>query len=155
MGIVAGRAGLLGRLSKLPVPITAGPSVNARLPIAIGRAMATAAKLRAFRQFQSVTVPRHQLIEVRRVVAIVTMIVAFVSSMLESKILVFVRQDHIVVLIQFDLRRFGSVVTRIAILAGRIASGPNEFSRRNTHGRRVRELRIHRSHGHDRFGAAP
>src|SRR5262249_19312973 len=99
----------------LPRPISANPSMSARLPIAVGGAMTTAAKPRAFRELQLVPIAGLEHLQIVFVMAIETKIVSVVTSMPHHNVRMFLGNNQIVLVIEAQRRRLVMLVTAVAI----------------------------------------
>ena len=144
MRIVTGRAILPCDGAAVPIPKAADAPVNANLPIAIRRAMAGAAQLRAFGQLEVSAVASAQMIQRARIMTIEAIVVSVVSAVAQDQIFVFVRQDDVVVRIPMHLDGLAFVVADVAVEAGSVAAGADQFSGGHAHGGGVRKARVER-----------
>ena len=100
MRIVTGNAILARDRTHRTIPETAGPSVGARLPVAVGRPVTTAAELCAFREFQFATIARLEQLQIIFVVAIVTEIVPVVPAVSHHDFRMLLRDDQVVLVVK-------------------------------------------------------
>ena len=125
--IVAVHADLAFHWAGGPFPITAGAAVGPSLPVAIGRAVATAAKERALSQLNLPPVAGLQQFQVLLVMAVETVVVTVVRPVPHYDVLVFLRDDEIVLRVEPQNRRLALFMAGIAIKVRQVGFGPNQF----------------------------
>ena len=109
------------------VPIASGSAVGSSFPIAIGRPMATATKRRAINQFNLPPVAGLQQFQVLLVVAVEAVVVTVMRSVPHYDVLVFLRDDEIVLRVEPQNRRLALFMAGIAIKVRQVGFGPNQF----------------------------
>ena len=98
-----------------PVPITAGPAVSSGFPIAIGRPVATAAKQRALNQLNLAPIAGLQQFQVLLVVAVKAVVVSVMRAVPHHDVLMFLRNDDILLCIKPQNRRLAFFMVGVAI----------------------------------------
>jgi hypothetical protein len=127
MGIVAGHAVLLRLRAHVSIPVTAHPAMGAGIPIAVGRAVTTAAERSALGQFQFAAIARLQEFQIIFVVAIVTEIVPVIPAVPHDDVGMLRRDDEVVFFIEGEGGRFALLVADVAIEIRDIGAGADEF----------------------------
>lgn len=155
MRIVAGSAILARYGAEIPIPITARSPVNTHFPIPVSGAVTTAAEHRAFRQFESLSVPRLDHVQCLGFMTIETMIVAIVSSVPNHQIVMLLRQDDGVVRVKMDFHRFALLVAGVTTEARGVAPSANKLPRRHPDCRCVRYRRVHQRQNDQRLRPSP
>ena len=103
------------------IPIAARSSVNAYLPIAVGRAVATGTEQGHLLPIEQAPVLGLEFVQVLGVVAVVAIVVAVITTVRHHQVIVFFGQRDVIVGADVELRaRLFLVVTGIAIEPGGI-----------------------------------
>lgn len=138
---MARRAVLPDDGAALAIPESAGPAVNANLPIAVRWAMATAAQAAALRQLERLAFMRSEQLKIFWVMAVETIVVSIAASVPQHEITVGLGQDHVSIRVVVDSDRLLVVVARVAGHSRSVATGANEFGGGHPNGRRIGEFR--------------
>jgi len=115
-----------------PLPISAGPAMRSRFPIAISRPVATPAQRCAFREFQLPAVTRLEQLQICIVVTVVAKVVAIVTSMTHDDVRVFLRNNQVVFVVKSQSRCLIFLVTRIAIKIRKVGFSGRQLAIRNS-----------------------
>src|SRR5690348_8487831 len=113
VGIMTGNAIHSRDWPAVAIPITAGPSVCATLPIAVSGTVAASAERSAFGELQLAPVAGLEQLEVRFVVAIETEIVPIMAAMAHYDVRMFFGNDQIVLLVETHSGSFVALVTGV------------------------------------------
>ena len=103
------------------------------LPITIVRTMTTAAKLRAFGQFQFAAIAGLEKVQVRFIVTVEAKIVAVVLTMSHHDVGVLLRNDQDLVGVKAQYRRFVFFMTPVAVEVGQILFLADHFGVRGAY----------------------
>ena len=98
-----------------PFPVASGPAVSPGFPVAIGRPVATAAERRAFRQFDLAPVAGLQQFQILLVVTVKAVVVPVMRPVPHHDVLMFLRNDDILLRIKPQNRRFAFFMAGVAI----------------------------------------
>jgi len=152
---VAGSAVLADRPAALAIPKSADPPVDSDFPVAIRRAVATAAEPAAFGELERLAFARPEQFEILRVVTIETMIVAIAPSMSQHEIAVRLGQDDGSVGVEVNDDRLFLVVAGVARHARSVPAGAKELGGGHPDGCGICKLRRRRRDGRPRGQPAP
>ena len=143
MRIVTRRARLVCHRSNRGIPETASASMDAGLPISIGRAVATAAQCRAVGNVQLSAIARLKGIQFVFVVAVEAVVVAAMCAVTHHDVLMLGRDDNYPVRVVSDRWWFVLLVADVTIEIGSIrARCGKELSRRYPSGGGAEKIRI-------------
>ena len=127
MRIVAGRAALAIHLPHRPVPITAGAAMRARFPVAISRAVATAAQIVSVLNLYGAPIAGLEHFEIVLIMTIETVVVPVVSPVRHDDVAVFVGQNDFVIGIEIELQFLVPFVAAVTFEHRGVALGPIQF----------------------------
>src|SRR5690348_13074495 len=102
--VVAIDANLAREALRLRIPVAAGSSVRSSLPVAISRAVATAAEARAVLELYLMAVACLQQLQVLLIVTVEADVIAIVAAVLHHDVLMFLGDEDVVIGIVLDDR---------------------------------------------------
>ena len=102
--VVTGGANLAVDRAQFALPVAAGPPVHACFPIPISRPMTTAAKRGTFYNLQVAAITGLERFEVVLIVAVEAIVVAVVPPVGHDDVLVLLWNNHVSLVVQFELR---------------------------------------------------
>ena len=107
---MARSAALADKSALLAIPISADPPVDSNFPVAIRRAVATAAEAAAFGQLERLALAWPEQFKILRVMTVETMVVAIAASVPQHEIAVFLWQKDISIGVETHNDRLRRVV---------------------------------------------
>src|SRR5437868_9362585 len=140
MRVVTSGAGLESSRAQVSVPIATRATVDTGFPIAESRPVATAAQRRAFGDFQLLSVPRLQRVELDFIMAVETVVVATMRAMTHHDVLVLVGNEKNTVGAVAKRRCFAFFMANIAIKIRSVRAAGKKFRSRNARGRSAEEI---------------
>jgi len=139
----------------LPPPIAGGASVGARLPIAIGWTVTTAAQPGALGELQLATIAGLEHFEIGLIVAIEAEVVPVMAAVPHDNIRVFLGDNDVVIFVVSQSRRFALFVADVTIKVGQVGFGRDELAVRNARRRVTGERGIDERNGRQRGSVPP
>src|SRR5215831_118436 len=115
MGVVAGNTIDSRDGTQLAVPISAGAAMSRGFPVAIGWAMATAAKRGTFGELQLPAVAGLELFEIALIMSVEAQVVAVMTAVPHHDVRMLLRDNQVLFLIEAQRRRFIAFMTCVTI----------------------------------------